>query len=530
MRTAFKATLLVAVVLVCSICPRNAIAAELCVDLTSPSGASQWAFKGEGGKISGGELVLDGCKRLSAGFYLPHEFQDVTVKARFLVEPQAQGVLACGFMVRAADGGNYYSVHFDRASAILVRSSTALSWNEIRRAGSPRKPLDAWQEAQLECRGDALRVSFNGKLLYEAKDGKLARGRIGFYGSQGVVHVKDIVITGNPLVPQRDLTFPPPNHVAVCEDAGAGAYEAFPDVCRLSDGRLMCVFYAGYGHISLPCERLPKGGRIAYCISSDEGRTWSPAQTLVDTPADDRDPSIVQLPSGRLICNFFSLRKDSQAKRAFTGLGTWIVSSDDLGKTWSAPRQLSKSYYCSSPIRILSGGRLILGLYAETTAAAHGAVVYSDDNGQTWSKEVDIDNGGVRLDAETDLIQRKDGTLYAVLRAKACYAISSDRGASWTVSRPIGFAAHCPYLLRTKDDIIVLAHRLPSTSLHYSLDECRSWSPNVLVDEVGGAYPSMVNLKDGSVLIVYYEEGAGSNIRAKRFRATRQGVGWLPLK
>jgi hypothetical protein len=38
----------------------------------------------------------------------------------------------------------------------------------------------------------------------------------------------------------------------------------------------------------------------------------------------------------------------------------------------------------------------------------------------------------------------------------------------------------------------------------------------------------MVNLKDGSVLIVYYEEGTGSSIRAKRFRVTRRGVQWLP--
>jgi hypothetical protein len=275
---------------------------------------------------------------------------------------------------------------------------------------------------------------------------------------------------------------------------------------------------------------LPKGGRVAFCTSSDEGRTWSPARTLVDTPDDDRDPSIVQLPGGRLICNYFSLRKDPKLKRGISGLGTWIVTSDDMGKTWSAPRQISKTYYCSAPIRILSGGRLILGLYAETAKSAQGAVIYSDDGGQTWSKEVDIDNGGVRLDAETDLVERKDGTLYAVLRAKACYATSADRGASWTVSKPIGFAAHCPYLLQTKDDIIVLAHRLPKTSLHYSLDECRTWSANVLVDEVGGAYPSMVNLKDGSVLIVYYEEGSGSDILAKRFRATKQGIRWLTLK
>jgi hypothetical protein len=48
-----------------------------------------------------------------------------------------------------------------------------------------------------------------------------------------------------------------------------------------------------------------------------------------------------------------------------------------------------------------------------------------------------------------------------------------------------------------------------------------------MVDTVGGAYPSMVNLKDGSVLIVYYEEGSNSSIRAKRFRATSTGVEWL---
>lgn len=423
MKAQVRFTLMAVVVLTWSVSLRSASGDDLRVDLTSPSAAQQWVFKGQGAKIADGELVFDGRKQLCAGFFLPHEFRDVVVKAKFRVEPQAQGVLACGFMVRVADGKDY---------------------------------------------------------------------------------------------------------ITVCEDAGAGAYEAFPDVCRLNDGRLMVVFYAGYGHVALPCEQLPKGGRVAYCTSADEGRTWSPAQTLVDTPDDDRDPSIVQLPNGRLICNYFSLRKETGTKRPWTGLGTWIVTSDDLGRTWSTPRQISKSYYCSSPIRLLSTGRLILGLYAESANSAHGAVIFSDDGGQTWNKEVDIDNGGVRLDAETDLIELKDHSLYAVLRAKACFATSSDRGAMWTVSKPIGFPAHCPYLLRTKDDIILLAHRLPSTSLHYSLDECRTWSENVLVDEVGGAYPSMVNLKDGSVLIVYYEEGAGSNIRAKRFRATRQGIEWLP--
>ncbi len=315
------------------------------------------------------------------------------------------------------------------------------------------------------------------------------------------------------------------DYILVCEDAGAGGYEAFPDVCRLSDGRLMCVFYAGYGHVSLPNDKLPRGGRICYCTSKDEGRTWSKAKILYDGPDDDRDPSIVQLKKGRLICNFFSLRKSS--KRPFDGLGSWMVASDDLGKTWSEPVQISKEYYCSAPIRELSTGRLILGLYKETDKSAHGAAIYSADGGKTWSKEVDIDNGGTRLDAETDIIELKDKTLYAAQRPHMSYSTSADGGKTWSVSKPMGFPGHCPYFLRTRDDIILLAHRLPKTSLHYSLDECRTWSKNVLIDDVIGAYPSMVNLKDGSVLVVYYEEGAGSSIRARRFRATRQGIQWL---
>ena len=59
-----------------------------------------------------------------------------------------------------------------------------------------------------------------------------------------------------------------------------------------------------------------------------------------------------------------------------------------------------------------------------------------------------------------------------------------------------------------------MAHRLPETSLHYSLDEGRTWIGPVLIDHFIGAYPSMVNLKDGRVLCVYYEEGKGSAIRA----------------
>ena len=289
----------------------------------------------------------------------------------------------------------------------------------------------------------------------------------------------------------------------------------------------MCVFYAGYGHVALPNEQLPRGGRISVCLSSDEGQTWSNAETLYDGPDDDRDPSIVQLKNGRMICNFFSLRKGA-TEGSYSGLGTWMIYSDDNGKTWSEPGQISKTHYCSSPIRELSSGRLILGLYTEGGKKSQGSVVFSDDGGTTWQPEVLIDNGGVQLDAETDIIELKDHTLYAAQRPQMALALSKDMGSTWTVSQPMSFAGHCPYFLRTAEDVIVLAYRLPNTSLRFSRDECQTWSENVVIDDVIGAYPSMVNLKDGSVLVVYYEEGASSSIRSKRFRITSDGLQWIP--
>lgn len=350
--------------------------------------------------------------------------------------------------------------------------------------------------------------------------------------TNGRLRIVALMVVSATIPTEIDAADPDPGHVIVCADAGAGGYEAFPDVCRLNDGRLMCVFYAGYGHVALPNEQLPRGGRISYCTSSDEGRTWSPAQTLYDGPQDDRDPSIAQLTDGTLLCNFFTLqRKDGSP--GYKGLGSWLVRSRDFGATWSEPQRLSQNYYCSSPIRELSTGRLILGLYAASDATANGAVIYSDDRGQTWSREIDIDNGGQRYDAETDVIELKNGSVYAAQRAEQAHmgwSVSQDGGATWSVSQSLPFRGHCPYFLRTADDVILLAHRLPQTSLHYSLDECATWSENVQIDNVIGAYPSLVNLKDGTVLIVYYEEGDGSSIRAKRCRASRTGVEWLPVE
>lgn len=313
--------------------------------------------------------------------------------------------------------------------------------------------------------------------------------------------------------------------VTVCRDGGAGAYEAFPDVCRLADGRLQCVFYASYTHVGVPNATWPKGGKIATCWSSDEGRTWTPPETLYDGPDDDRDPSITQLLDGRLICTFFNRS------------GVQVIEASEPAGPWGTPRVIGPGLGVSSPVRELSDGTLMLGAYFETNNVARGVTLRAVGGGRTWQPPVDIDSAGQYLDAETDVIELGDGTLLAALRggrgAPMNVARSRDQGRSWGKAQPLTFVGHCPYLHRTGSGAIVLAYRQPvkgdayGTALRVSVDEGQTWGDAVGVDAVIGAYPSMVNLRDGSVLIVYYEEGEASNIRSRRFRVEDGQVIWL---
>ena len=66
-------------------------------------------------------------------------------------------------------------------------------------------------------------VSLNGKLLYEARDETRAAGRIGIYGRQGLVRVKDIRVAGTSKPATGDFVVPPPNFVYDCDEEGDGS-------------------------------------------------------------------------------------------------------------------------------------------------------------------------------------------------------------------------------------------------------------------------------------------------------------------
>jgi sialidase-1 len=318
-------------------------------------------------------------------------------------------------------------------------------------------------------------------------------------------------------------------HLIISRGEAAGSYQAFPDLCRLTNGDLLCVFYAGYGHVSLPRNDWPRGGRICRIRSRDEGRTWSAPRILFDGPFDDRDPHIAQMQDGTIICSFFTYRPQPDGKVL---CDTCLVTSRDGGETWDTePQVVAAGWPSSAPVRELPGGTRVLGVYHEEGATAYGGVIRSTDGGKTWCAPIPIgQRSGVRLDAETDLVRLKDGTLFAALRGDRVnmhYATSPDGGLTWSPVKDIGFPGHCPHFTRLRGGEILLTHRLPLTALHVSRDESKTWQGPYQIDTTPGAYPSTVELNDGSVLVVYYEEGAESAVRARRFKLTATGINFL---
>lgn len=493
--------------------------------------ANQWQFIEGDWHFGNATLAQTETTRRSAAVLREPAFGDLRLSVDFHIAPEGTGVRAAAIIFRATGTQTYYWLHMDskHRQFILVRSEPGNGWIEIARTRCPELTDGTWHTAQVSATGAQIVCSLNGQEVLRATDANLPGGRVGLGTSQGHVIFRNLSIEGEvdpmaaPLKPEQ-----PPFRV-ISRGAASGPYQAFPDACRLQNGDIAVVFYAGYGHVSLPNDAWPKGGRICMVRSSDEGRTWSEPVVIFDNERDNRDPHIAQLRDGTLVCTYFDYWREGGATRYYCAL----TRSVDGGKTWEQQGQqvTPAGWACSAPVREMPDGTLILGVYREGAQGSYGGVVRSTDHGRTWSAPIPIgQEANLPLDAETDVILLRDGTLFAALRSSSInmhYATSGDLGLTWTPVRDIGFKGHAPHLTRLRTGEILLTHRVPATSLHVSRDECRTWQGPFVLDTVGGAYPATVELKNGSVLVVYYEEGEGSAIRALRFRLKPAGIEFL---
>ena len=141
--------------------------------------------------------------------------------------------------------------------------------------------------------------------------------------------------------------------------------------------------------------------------SEDGGRTWSPLQVVNEGAGDTHgNPApVVDLRTGRILLaeTYNTGRTDGKNCDVPCDRTPHLQYSDDDGRTWSAPRDLSdeilpkdwNSWYATGPvhgIQLTQGrhrGRLVFTVNAETwngsrVTANHAALMVSDDGGSHW--------------------------------------------------------------------------------------------------------------------------------------------------
>lgn len=208
----------------------------------------------------------------------------------------------------------------------------------------------------------------------------------------------------DPAPPDPDVTV---RTVQTAAAGGFGAYQGFPATARWGD-TVLVHWQDSATHDG--------DGRLMQRVSADGGATWGAATEVLarsnvrETPSD----SMIRLPSGRLV-ELLAVTADPAGTPA---LRTDVIYSDDDGATWSSPYTVptpAGQDYCFAygrPVRLASG-RLLAPAYSSTTAF----LLRSDDDGETWAHHADIagDAGGqVRNEAAVRLAA--DGTLRAAVR------------------------------------------------------------------------------------------------------------------
>jgi sialidase-1 len=259
-------------------------------------------------------------------------------------------------------------------------------------------------------------------------------------------------------------------------------YEAWPDLVLTDSGKLICVFTECTYHGNRDYTRLMLSDSL------DRGRTWTPKRPLTDAThgvPNYNNARISRLKNGRLaivvdkICSEKRAKDNEQCKIVF-------YFSDDDGATWTKEIETPMRGIVPDKLLELDCGRWIVGSHIE--AQAYGNIYqrlyYSDDQGKTWSEPVIVGrNEGLNL-CEVSILPLGNGVLAAFMRensgdGKDCYkSISYDNGEHWSelIRFPLP-GCHRPVAGYLNDGGVMISYRFMQGGKGW----LGSWTQNLFV-------------------------------------------------
>jgi hypothetical protein len=300
-------------------------------------------------------------------------------------------------------------------------------------------------------------------------------------------------------------------------------HSAFPSVVRVPGGRVLVVFRNGIQHAD------PSGKIMMVSYAYDSvAKRFAPTDTntIIDTPADDRDPHITALSNGTLLVNFFTRVELSPTSE---DVEVHVSQSEDSGRSWHAwasfPNPWPARWLATSDaIHESPGGRLLMATYGVVAAdgTSSGLLYQSRDAGRSWEYSGVIGRDpSQRLEFYEPAVAQLADRMVAALRAEPLdspeggfiyWTNSGDGGRAWSTPvrlRLWGYPSR-PLELSNGALLLVYGYRRSPFGVQFSTstDEGRAWSEPTALDassetaECG--YPESVELVDGSILTVYY--------------------------
>lgn len=340
-------------------------------------------------------------------------------------------------------------------------------------------------------------------------------------------------------------------------EEGRGEYESYriPSLIVTTNGTLLAFAegrkeHGDAGDIDLLLKR-----------SFDNGKTWTDQQVVWDdgeNTCGNPNP-VVDRETGRIwLFSTWNLGEDSEReiiqKTSTDTRRPFVLYSDDDGKTWSEPGELtdcckepSWGWYATGPgvgIQLKHSkyeGRLVIPAnhsYDESDSTVfrrfgnygYGShVLISDDHGKTWRKSEPIRPGT----NESQLVELSDGTLMMNMRSyneeySRAIAFSSDGGETWSeIEHDYQLVeSRCQAsIIRyggygNKNMILFSNPAVPVGRTHMtvraSFNEGRSWNISKLIFSGPSAYSSLTRLPDGNIGL-FFEAGTDNPYETMKF-------------
>ena len=337
-----------------------------------------------------------------------------------------------------------------------------------------------------------------------------------------------------------------------------------PSLVSLDGDELLATF-------DLDRQYLPMDYRTVVARSSDLGETWTVERPVLDSPPPSTTHSIrtSRLSDGSLMgLGLMNRLEDPQTpvvNRETFGRqpgDLFLVRSADSGRSWTGPDRIETplvgpSWEICHHVVELADGRLLAptatwrGWDGENPSGEQSPVFISDDGGRTWptfGRSFDGRAAGL-THWEQSVVQLQDRRILAVSWVYDIqtgrtypneYAVSEDRGATFSPPMQTGLHAQTCKVLQLRDGRVLAVYRrhdrpglwATTASLEgevwTNLEHLPLWESaesgmsgrGAGIDELRGlkfGYPSFVQLPSGEVLVVFWcEEDGATHIRWTR--------------